>query len=95
MLEFNEINITLQDLSYKLFDGYGDDRLASLKCMRLRKLVYVFNEKITQLMYMLPKKPIDPPLGKTSNNLPSAKTNHPPITSAIFFYNPRRMRSCH
>ncbi|RVW50148.1 hypothetical protein CK203_096890 [Vitis vinifera] len=85
MLEFSEIDITLQDLSYKLFDGYGDDRLASFKCMRLRKLVYVFNEKITQLMYMLPKKPIDPPLGKTSNSLPSAKTNHPLITSAIFF----------
>ena len=63
--------------------------------MRLKKLVYVFNEKITQLMYMLPKKPIDPPLVKTGNSLPSAKTNHPLITSAIFFYNPRGMRSCH
>lgn len=40
--EFSAIAIMLQDLLYRLFDGYGDEGLASSKCMELRNSVYVF-----------------------------------------------------
>lgn len=45
MKEFSAIAIMLQDLLYRLFGGYGDDGLASLKCMELRNLVYVFKKE--------------------------------------------------
>lgn len=44
-MEFSEIAIMPQDLLYKLFDGYGDDKFASLKCVGLGNLIYVFNEE--------------------------------------------------
>lgn len=43
--EFSAISIMLQDLLYRLFDGYGNDGLASSKCMELRNSAYVFKEE--------------------------------------------------
>lgn len=39
--EFSAIAIMLQDLLYRLFDGYGDEGLASSKYMELRNSVCV------------------------------------------------------
>ncbi|XP_041002995.1 F-box/kelch-repeat protein At3g24760-like [Juglans microcarpa x Juglans regia] len=44
-MEFSEIAIMPQDLLYSLFDSDEDDKFASLKCVGLGDLVYVFNEE--------------------------------------------------
>ncbi|KAL6968055.1 hypothetical protein U1Q18_045670 [Sarracenia purpurea var. burkii] len=44
-MEFSEIAIMPQELLYSLFDSDGDDKFASLKCVGLGNLVYVFNEE--------------------------------------------------
>eukprot|EP00262_Sarcandra_glabra_P007458 TRINITY_DN20282_c0_g1_i1.p1 TRINITY_DN20282_c0_g1~~TRINITY_DN20282_c0_g1_i1.p1 ORF type:complete len:396 (+),score=28.73 TRINITY_DN20282_c0_g1_i1:120-1307(+) len=44
-MEFSEIAIMPQDLLYCLFDSDEDDKFASLKCVGLGNLVYVFNEE--------------------------------------------------
>ncbi|KAL6978772.1 hypothetical protein U1Q18_020440 [Sarracenia purpurea var. burkii] len=44
-MEFSEIAIMPQDLLYCLFDSDEDDKLASLKCVGLGNLIYVFNEE--------------------------------------------------
>ncbi|XP_061350908.1 F-box/kelch-repeat protein At3g24760 [Gastrolobium bilobum] len=43
-MEFNEIAVMPHDLLYSLFDGDEDDKFASLKCVGLGDLIYVFNE---------------------------------------------------
>lgn len=43
-MEFSEIGVMPHDLLLSLFDGDEDDRFASLKCVGLGDLVYVFNE---------------------------------------------------
>ncbi|OIW07573.1 hypothetical protein TanjilG_08460 [Lupinus angustifolius] len=43
-MEFNEIGTMPHDLLYDLFDGDEDDKFASLKCVGLGDLIYVFNE---------------------------------------------------
>ncbi|GAB4841309.1 hypothetical protein Ancab_022035 [Ancistrocladus abbreviatus] len=43
-MEFSEIAVMPQDLLYSLFDSEEDDRFASLKCVGLENLIYVFNE---------------------------------------------------
>ncbi|GAB2281997.1 hypothetical protein Dimus_016560 [Dionaea muscipula] len=44
-MEFSEIAPMPQDLLYRLFDTEEDDRFASLKCVGLGNLIYVFNEE--------------------------------------------------
>lgn len=44
-MEFSEIAIMPQDLLYGLFDSDEDDKFASLKCVGLGNLIYVFNEE--------------------------------------------------
>jgi hypothetical protein len=44
-MEFSEIAIMPQDLLYSLFDSDEDDKFASLKCVGLGDLIYVFNEE--------------------------------------------------
>ncbi|KAE9463806.1 hypothetical protein C3L33_04305, partial [Rhododendron williamsianum] len=44
-MEFSEIAIMPQELLYGLFDSDEDDKLASLKCVGLGNLIYVFNEE--------------------------------------------------
>lgn len=44
-MEFSEIAIMPQDLLYGLFDNDEDDKFASLKCVGLGNLLYVFNEE--------------------------------------------------
>ncbi|KAJ7961493.1 F-box/kelch-repeat protein [Quillaja saponaria] len=44
-MEFSEIAIMPRDLLYSLFDSEEDDKFASLKCVGLGDLVYVFNEE--------------------------------------------------
>ncbi|GMH02526.1 hypothetical protein Nepgr_004365 [Nepenthes gracilis] len=44
-IEFSEIAVMPQDLLYCLFDYEEDDRFASLKCVGLGNLIYVFNEE--------------------------------------------------
>ncbi|XP_052171430.1 F-box/kelch-repeat protein At3g24760-like [Diospyros lotus] len=44
-MEFSEIAIMPQDLLYCLFDSEGEDKFASLKCVGLGNLIYVFNEE--------------------------------------------------
>ncbi|KAF8392052.1 hypothetical protein HHK36_022392 [Tetracentron sinense] len=44
-MEFSEIAIMPQELLYCLFDSDEDDKFASLKCVGLGNLVYVFNEE--------------------------------------------------
>ncbi|GFY99509.1 Galactose oxidase/kelch repeat superfamily protein [Actinidia rufa] len=44
-MEFSEIAIMPQELLYCLFDSDEDDKLASLKCVGLGNLIYVFNEE--------------------------------------------------
>lgn len=44
-MEFSEIAIMPQELLYGLFDGDEDDKFASLKCVGLGNLIYVFNEE--------------------------------------------------
>ncbi|XP_015892237.3 F-box/kelch-repeat protein At3g24760 isoform X1 [Ziziphus jujuba] len=44
-MEFSEIAIMPQDLLYSLFDSDEDDKFASLKCVGLGNLIYVFNEE--------------------------------------------------
>ncbi|XP_075649325.1 F-box/kelch-repeat protein At3g24760 [Castanea sativa] len=43
-MEFSEFAIMPQDLLYSLFDSDEDDKFASLKCVGLGDLIYVFNE---------------------------------------------------
>lgn len=43
-MEFSEIAVMPYDLLYSLFDGDEDDKFASLKCVGLGDLIYVFNE---------------------------------------------------
>ncbi|KAL7201035.1 hypothetical protein ACSBR1_032858 [Camellia fascicularis] len=44
-MEFSEIAIMPQDLLYCLFDSDEDDKFASLKCVGLGNLIYMFNEE--------------------------------------------------
>ncbi|OAY34725.1 F-box/kelch-repeat protein At3g24760 [Manihot esculenta] len=44
-MEFSEIAIMPQDLLYGLVDNEEDDKFASLKCVGLGNLIYVFNEE--------------------------------------------------
>ncbi|PQM38752.1 F-box/kelch-repeat protein [Prunus yedoensis var. nudiflora] len=44
-MEFSEIAIMPHDLLYGLFDGDEEDKFASLKCVGLGNLIYVFNEE--------------------------------------------------
>jgi hypothetical protein len=44
-MEFSKIAIMPQDLLYSLFDSDEDDKFASLKCVGLGDLIYVFNEE--------------------------------------------------
>lgn len=44
-MEFSEIAIMPQDLLDGLFDGDEEDKFASLKCVGLGNLIYVFNEE--------------------------------------------------
>lgn len=44
-MEFSEIAIMPQDLLYGMFDSDEDDKFASLKCVGLGNLIYVFNEE--------------------------------------------------
>ncbi|GMY06121.1 F-box/kelch-repeat protein At3g24760 [Fagus crenata] len=44
-MEFSEIAIMPQDLLYSMFDNDEDDKFASLKCVGLGDLIYVFNEE--------------------------------------------------
>ncbi|XP_062022917.1 F-box/kelch-repeat protein At3g24760 [Rosa rugosa] len=44
-MEFSEIAIMPQDLLCSLFEGDEEDKFASLKCVGLGNLVYVFNEE--------------------------------------------------
>ncbi|KAB2623480.1 F-box/kelch-repeat protein [Pyrus ussuriensis x Pyrus communis] len=44
-MEFSEIAIMPQDLLYGLFDDDEEDKFASLKCVGLGNLIYVFNEE--------------------------------------------------
>ncbi|XP_077229237.1 galactose oxidase/kelch repeat superfamily protein [Tasmannia lanceolata] len=44
-MEFSEIAIMPQDLLYCLFDSDEDEKFASLKCVGLGDLIYVFNEQ--------------------------------------------------
>lgn len=44
-MEFSEIAIMPQELLYGLFDSDEDDKFASLKCVGLGNLIYVFNEE--------------------------------------------------
>ncbi|XP_058101330.1 F-box/kelch-repeat protein At3g24760 isoform X2 [Magnolia sinica] len=44
-MEFSEIDIMPQELLYCLFDSDEDDKFASLKCVGLGDLIYVFNEE--------------------------------------------------
>ncbi|XP_010264062.1 PREDICTED: F-box/kelch-repeat protein At3g24760 [Nelumbo nucifera] len=44
-MEFSEIAIMPQDLLCCLFDGEEDDKFASLKCVGLGNLIYVYNEQ--------------------------------------------------
>lgn len=44
-MEFSEIAIMPRELLYGLFDSDEDDKLASLKCVGLGNLIYVFNEE--------------------------------------------------
>lgn len=44
-MEFAEIAIMPQELLYCLFDSDEDDKFASLKCVGLGDLIYVFNEE--------------------------------------------------
>ncbi|EEF41268.1 F-box/kelch-repeat protein At3g24760 [Ricinus communis] len=44
-MEFSEIAIMPQDLLYGLVDSEEDDKFASLKCVGMGNLVYVFNEE--------------------------------------------------
>ncbi|KAK3032152.1 hypothetical protein RJ639_034977 [Escallonia herrerae] len=43
-MEFSEVAIMPQELLHCLFDSDEDDKFASLKCVGLRDLIYVFNE---------------------------------------------------
>ncbi|RXH87131.1 hypothetical protein DVH24_028631 [Malus domestica] len=45
IMEFSEIAIMPQDLLYGLFDDDEEDKFASLKCVGLGNLIYVFNEE--------------------------------------------------
>lgn len=44
-MEFSEIAIMPQELLYSLFDSDEDDKFASLKCVGMGNLIYVFNEE--------------------------------------------------
>ncbi|KAM7496202.1 hypothetical protein LguiA_020616 [Lonicera macranthoides] len=44
-MEFSEVAIMPQELLYCLFDSDEDDKFASLKCVGLGNLIYVFNEE--------------------------------------------------
>ncbi|KAM5563164.1 F-box/kelch-repeat protein [Rosa sericea] len=44
-MEFSEIAIMPQDLLCSLFEGDEEDKFASLKCVGLGNLIYVFNEE--------------------------------------------------
>lgn len=44
-MEFSEIAIMPQKLLYSLIDSEEDDKFASLKCVGLGNLIYVFNEE--------------------------------------------------
>lgn len=44
-MEFSEIAIMPQELLYCLFDSDEEDKFASLKCVGLGNLIYVFNEE--------------------------------------------------
>uniref|UniRef100_A0A2P2JEQ3 Uncharacterized protein MANES_12G041900 n=1 Tax=Rhizophora mucronata TaxID=61149 RepID=A0A2P2JEQ3_RHIMU len=44
-MEFSEIAIMPQDLLYGLIDNEEDDKFASLKCVGMGNLIYVFNEE--------------------------------------------------
>lgn len=44
-MECSEIAIMPRELLYGLFDSDEDDKLASLKCVGLGNLIYVFNEE--------------------------------------------------
>ena len=44
-MDFSEIAVMPQDLLYSLFDSDDDDKFASLKCVGLGDLIYVFNEE--------------------------------------------------
>lgn len=44
-MEFSEIAIMPRDLLHGLFDSDEDDKFASLKCVGLDNLIYVFNEE--------------------------------------------------
>lgn len=44
-MEYSEVAIMPSDLLYCLFDSEEDDKFASLKCVGLGNLIYVFNEE--------------------------------------------------
>nr|XP_016433613.1 PREDICTED: F-box/kelch-repeat protein At3g24760-like [Nicotiana tabacum] len=44
-MEFSEIAIMPQELMYCLFDSEEDDKFASLKCVGLGNIIYVYNEE--------------------------------------------------
>ncbi|XP_009787805.2 F-box/kelch-repeat protein At3g24760, partial [Nicotiana tabacum] len=44
-MEFSEIAIMPQELMYYLFDSEEDDKYASLKCVGLGNIIYVYNEE--------------------------------------------------
>ncbi|XVE72793.1 hypothetical protein DITRI_Ditri11bG0067200 [Diplodiscus trichospermus] len=47
-MEFSEISIMPQSLLYSLVDSEEDDKFASLKCVGMGNLIYVFNEEYHQ-----------------------------------------------
>ncbi|KAI4354423.1 hypothetical protein L6164_003285 [Bauhinia variegata] len=85
-MEFREIAIMPQDLLYSLFDSDEDDKFASLKCVGLGDLIYVFNEEYHKLLFNC-FTAYNSGSTTSSSSLRGFVTDHSPASSEILQFN--------